>query len=427
MNKEQIKYLLKAQESFPLPKGIARDIGVPFDTGKILSLIGVRRVGKTFLLMQRIQELLSAGVDRRQIIYINFEDDRITPIKGHELDLILQAHGELYPQLQDKKRYYFFDEIQNAPGWERFCRRIYDTEKASIVLTGSSSHFLAKEIATELRGRSIAVEVFPLSFAEFLHFRGIKYEEFSMRSAQRIKAELEIYLQTGGLPEVVLAQEALRPYILKEYTDLIFYKDLLDRYKITNPIVMKEILRFCLSSPASLINAAKIFQDLKSRGLKIAKDTVYRYLDILEESYILFYLPIADRSLRKRSINPKKMHPIDWSLGYSYITEAMLDRGRKLETAIFLHERRKVSDLGFVIKPNEIDLVVSLEHPKKFINVCWSLGSKTTLDRELFPLINLKVPKAEKILIAHEEANKALAPKGIQIVEAWRYLLQDQA
>jgi len=101
----------------------------------------------------------------------------------------------------------------------------------------------------------------------------------------------------------------------------------------------------------------------------------------------------------------------------------LLDRGRKLETAIFLHERRKASELAFVLKPNEIDLVVSLEHPKKFVNVCWSLGSQATLDRELSALISVKVPKAEKILIAHEEAHPALAPKGIQIVEAWRYLL----
>jgi predicted AAA+ superfamily ATPase len=422
MNKEQIKYILRAQEKAAWPTIKRREQSIPYDAGKIISLIGMRRVGKTFLLFQRMQDLLDAGVDRRQLIYLNFEDDRISPIKKEELALIPQAHGELYPELLDTHHYYFFDEVHNAPGWERFCRRIYDTERASIVVTGSSSHFFAREVATELRGRSLPIEVFPLSFKEFVGFRNVPVESHSQASEQRLVAELEAYLKIGGLPEVVLAEDAVRSFILREYADLILYKDLIDRHRLSNPLVMKELLRHCLSSPASLINVAKIFNDLKSRGLKLGKDTLYQYLDYLQDSYLVFLTPIADRSLRKRAINPKRMHSIDWAIGYSYVPEELIDRGRKLENAIFLHERRKQPELGYLLSPHEVDIVDSLEHPQRYINVCWSLGSKDTRDREVQGLVHLGKSNREKILIAHEEARQELVPSEIKVVPAWRYL-----
>jgi predicted AAA+ superfamily ATPase len=422
MDKEQIKYLLTVQASSPFRKIIARDQFIPYDAGKIISLIGMRRVGKTCLLYQRMQQLVDSGVDRRQIVYINFEDDRISEIKPTELALIPQAHGELYPELHDKPRYYFFDEIQNAPGWERFCRRIYDTEHAQIVVTGSSSHFLARDVATELRGRSISIEIFPLSFKEFLSFRDITFDPYSEKSEQKLFAELEIYLRVGGLPEVVLATEEVRPLILKEYADLILYKDLIDRHHLSNPTVMKQLLRHCLSSPASLLNVTKIFNDFKSRGLKVGKDTVYRYLEILEESYLIYLLPVADRSLRKRAINPKKMHLIDWAIGYTYMPQELMDRGHKLENAVFLHERRQQQDLGYLASPHEIDIVDSLEHPQRLINVCWSLNNRETAQREILSLSDTPHKKCEKILVVHELSADIDVPPDIKVITAWRYL-----
>jgi len=423
VNKEQIKYLLTEQLQMRMPELLPRRLEIPYGSGKIISLIGIRRVGKTFLLYHRINELLSQQIDRRQIIYLNFEDDRLGLVKSGELDLILKAHYELYPDLQNKPRYYFFDEIQNAKGWERFCRRIYDTENAQIVVTGSSSQFLAKEISTELRGRSLPIEVFPLSFKEFLDFRAFKFEPYSVKSEGQAVAELEQYLEIGGLPEVVLASPQTRPLILKEYIDLMYYRDLLDRHRISNPIVMKELLRFCLSSPASLVNVAKLFQDMKSRGLKVSKNTLYRYLQLLEEAYFVFLLPIHDRSLRKQAINPKKMHPIDWSLGLNYLPGRLLDRGRRLETAVFLHNRRLNSNLSYQHSPTEIDLIDSESRPEKYTNVCWSLQDQTTLRREVAQFDGIKASKASRILVAHEIGNSSKVPSNIEIVEAWRYLL----
>ncbi len=429
MHKDQIKYYLLAQLEFVLPEIKPRDYTIPYDSGKIISLIGMRRVGKTFLMYQRIHQLLQSGVDKRQIIYCNFDDDRISNIRAEELDLIIQAHGELFPDLIGKPRYYFFDEVQSVPGWEKFCRRLYDSERASIVITGSSSHFLAREVATQLRGRSLPIEVFPLSFREFLGFREVlkrpplSKSTFSRKEEQLLVSELESYLKIGGLPEVTLAQESVRQLILKEYSDLILYKDILERYKVNNTVAMKEILRYCLSSPATLLNIDRFFNELKSRGLKLAKDTIYSYFEVLQEAFVIYLLPVTERSLQKRAINPKKMHNIDWALGYAYTPAQLIDRGRKLENAVFLHERRRSSELGYVLRPNEIDLVVNLDHPERFINVFWSLSDPDTFQREVNSLSALDLPNTERLLIAHEDAGLK-SPKGVQIVPAWKYLLQ---
>lgn len=305
MRKEILKYVLAANTTRKLPVTVPRQLGLPIDTAKITTLVGIRRSGKTYILYDTMRQLEGRGIDRRQMIFLNFEDDRLMPIKSQELDLIVKAHAELYPEFADRKKYIFFDEIQNAPRWESYIRRLHDTENAQIFLTGSSSHLLACELATSLRGRTISYEVFPLSFAEFLRFRGLQREPYSVISDSRMAAALNDYLGVGGLPEVVLADPELRPRILKEYVDLVFYKDLVERYKVANPALLRQLLKQCLGQPASLLSAHKVYKDFRSQGFELSKDTLYRYLHYLEESYIVFLLAVAERSIRKRAMNPK--------------------------------------------------------------------------------------------------------------------------
>ena len=146
---------------------------------------------------------------------------------------------------------------------------------------------------------------------------------------------------------MVLAAADLRPRILKEYVDLVFYKDLMERYRVSNSTVMRQLLKQCLGQPAALLTPHKVYNDFRSQGYDLSKDTLYRYLGYLEESYLIFPLSIADRSLRKRSMNPKKLHPVDWALGYPLVPEQLIDAGRKLETAGFLHWRRSRGAASF--------------------------------------------------------------------------------
>ncbi|MBS0613072.1 MAG: AAA family ATPase, partial [Proteobacteria bacterium] len=156
MRKEALKYVLTENTARKFPASVARTLELPLNTSKITTLVGIRRSGKTYILYDTMRRLEARGVDRRQMIFLNFEDDRLLPIKSRELDLILSAHAELYPEFADRRKFFFFDEIQNAPRWESFIRRLHDTQDAQIFLTGSSSHLLAREIATSLRGRTVS-------------------------------------------------------------------------------------------------------------------------------------------------------------------------------------------------------------------------------------------------------------------------------
>ncbi|MBM3881469.1 MAG: ATP-binding protein [Verrucomicrobia bacterium] len=424
MDKETLKYVLAQAATRPLPPTAPRALELPLDSRKVVALVGIRRSGKTYLLYATMRRLERQGVDRRRLLYLNFEDDRLLPIHAGELDLILRAHEELYPEVAGQRKYVFFDEVQNVPSWETYVRRLHDTEDVRLFVTGSSSSLLARELASGLRGRSIAYEVFPLAFAEFLAFRGLKHEPYSRASEGRMAAALLDYLQTGGLPEIVLADEALRPRILKEYVDLVFYKDLVERYGVANPQVLRRLLRHCLAHPGSLFNVHKLYQDFRSQGLGLSKDTLYNYLAYLEESFVVFPLPVAERSLRKQAVNPKKLHPVDWALAYPFVAEPSLDAGRKLETAVFLHWRRQREDLAYLTGDHEVDLVVRPDRPEQLVNVAFSVTRAETWTREIAGLEwgAAKFPRAPRALVAHELGARK-PPTGIRVLAAWQYLL----
>jgi predicted AAA+ superfamily ATPase len=425
VNKETLKYVLAQSTGRALPPAVPRTLELPLATRKVVALVGIRRSGKTYLLFETMRRLEAGGADRRQLLYLNFEDDRLLPIRTDELDLILRAHEELYPSFAGRKKYLFLDEVQNLPSWEVFVRRLHDTEDVHIFVTGSSSHVLSREIASGLRGRSVSYEVFPLSFAEFLAFRGVTHDPYSRASEARMAAALDEYLATGGLPEVVTADEALRPRILKEYVDLVFYKDLVERCAVGNPGVMRMLLRHCLGHPASLFNVHKLYLDFRSQGIGLSKDTLYAYLGHLEDSFVVFTLPVAERSVRKQAMNPKKLHAIDWALAYPFVAEPTVDVGRKLESAVFLHWRRVRDDLGYLAGGREIDLVVNRLRPERLVNVAYSVSAVDAWQRETSALewAAERYPRVPRTLVAHERARRT-APSGIEVVDAWRYLLE---
>ena len=255
-----------------------REFDFPDKTNKIIAFIGVRRSGKTHLMFQIIKELRN-NIDRRNISYINFEDDRIFPLTIETVGLITDAYYELYPEKRKEKVWFFFDEIQNVPDWEKFIRRLYDTENCQIIISGSSSKLLSKEIATSLRGRTISYEIFPLSFKEYLNFQNIEINLYSSEKKAHIIHALEKYIHTGGFPELLFNEASLHKRILKEYVDLIIYKDLIERYQIKNLYLMKTLVKFSFSNTATFFSFNKLFNDLKSRGLSLSKNTLYEYFE----------------------------------------------------------------------------------------------------------------------------------------------------
>ncbi len=406
MNKEGLKYVLHQAATRPLPDVHPRHVDVPLDAPKVVTFTGVRRSGKTFLMFHTIRRLLAAGVDRRCLIYLNLSDDRLYPISLAELDMVLPAHGELYPDALSERRYLFLDEVQEVSGWERYVRRVHDTENVRIFVTGSSSRLLTRDLAPALRGRSIGLEVFPLSFAEVTEFLGLPRREFDREDESRLTHALESYVAWGGLPEIVLADDVLRPLILAEYAALLFHRDIVERYSVRNEHLMKLLLQHCASRPASLLSVHKLHRDLRSRGVRASKNTLYEYIDHLEDAYVLFLLPRHERSLRKREQNPKKVHVIDPALTRAFAAPADGDRGARLENLVYLHERRRSRDVYYASNSHEVDLVVPSTAGTRFVNVAWSLSDPDTRERERRAMAwgRDRYPGAEGILVAHETA-----------------------
>jgi uncharacterized protein len=423
MNSDNLKYVLRQFVERRLPACRPRDMILPTGTGKVAGLTGARRSGKTFLFFDTIQRLTMQGVDRRCIVYLNFEDDRLYPIHAHELDLVLRSLHELYPELINEKVYMFLDEVQNVPGWERWVRRVVDTEDVEVFVTGSSSRLLSRDLATALRGRSITLEVFPLSFREVLSFRGIEIIPHSADNESRIRKELEFYLSWGGFPEIVLADETLRPLILEEYASLMFYRDIVERYSVRNENVMRELLRYAFRNTAGLLNVSKLHRDFKSLGFNVSKNTLFEYLGHLEDAFLIFLLPRREQSLRKQAHNPKKLHVIDPGLVAAFKANPRLDVGHKLETAVFLEVRRTSKDLYYYSNGSEIDLCDG--QGTMFINTCWSLAETETRHRESRAMAfgYERLPGARGSLLFHEYASGIeQAIPGAK--PAWRFLLK---
>lgn len=425
MDKETIHYIITGFHERDLPRTISRDLRVPLDTDKVVILTGIRRSGKTFILYDTIQKLCAANVDKRNILYINFADDRLFPLRLDDMDVILKAYYELYPEKTDEKKYIFFDEIQTVPHWEKYIRRIHDTENLQIFITGSSSKLLSKEISTALRGRGISYEVFPLSFPEYLRFRGIEYTPYSVKSESQIAHEFQRYMKIGGFPEIVIAQEEIRQKILQEYADMILYKDLLEHYGIQHKYLLKYLIKLCFSQPGTQFSINKVYNSLKSQNVDIAKNTVYEYMEYLQDSFVAFFVRKYSTSLRKQEQYLKKLFVIDNGLVHSYTMNPSPDWGKRLENILFLHFRSKNQPVFFYKNKTEIDFVLETKQKFLMINAAHTISNEHTAQREIKSLFNgiKHFPHSDMLIIANDW-DKNLIDKTVPITAAWKYLLQ---
>ena len=225
---EAIKSIILDFQDARLETGVPRRVRIKTVHGKAAVCIGVRRSGKSTYLFQVIQRLLDGGVPRRNILYLNFFDDRLHALRQDNLGLIAEAYYALYPEKKHAETVYcFFDEIQAAPGWEPFVDRLMRTEQCEVYLTGSSARMLSKEIATQMRGRALSWELFRFSFREFLDYKEVESEgALSTKKRLLVQKAFEEYWKTGGFPEVAGLGRSLRIKIHQEYLHAILFRDL---------------------------------------------------------------------------------------------------------------------------------------------------------------------------------------------------------
>jgi predicted AAA+ superfamily ATPase len=402
-----------------------RDLILPEEPSRIISIIGARRVGKTYLMFQQIQRLRDK-VDNTKILYVNFENDKLFPFTLEKAQQIIETYYEMFPLNKSEKVYFFFDEIQNIPEWSLFIRRLYDTENCYLYLTGSSSRLLSKEIATSLRGRTITFELFPLSFHEFIQWQGIEVSKnISSAKKSEIINAFHQYVSSSALPELIIEKDISLHYaILHEYINMVVYKDLIERHSLTQHTLVKHFIKFLAVNISNFISINKIFNDFKSQGLQLSKNSLYEFLTYLEDSYIFYNTYVFSESLREQQRNPKKIYAVD--IGLKLLMDFQVDKGRILENIVFIELRRRHHDIFYLKGLQEVDFFVNTSENKQLFNVALNITEKKTYEREINGLFeameNFKIPKS--ILIVGEGNANSITKNNYQIdiIPAWQWL-----
>lgn len=386
--KEQLKQIIRDFHLDDVFDVKPRHLQPPLDTKKIITLVGVRRCGKTSIMYDMINRL-TATTEKSKILFLNFEDERLD-LNVDELDLVLQGFRELYPGQRLGECYFFFDEIQNISGWEKFIRRVYDTVSKNIFITGSNSKLLSSEIATGLRGRTLSYEVYPLSFSEYLDFKEIEVDLYSSKSLAYIKNAQNSFLKDGAFPETLFLEDKYVNQTLQEYFNVLLYKDLVERYGIANTVALKFFLKRVIASSTKQISINKIYNELKSAGVKIGKNTLYDFLEYAQNIYLALTLHRYDKSLVNKELGEKKIYSIDVGLNNAIEFRFSDNIGKSLENAVFLELKRHCRELFYYRDlHSECDFIVSEKNMiTRAIQVTYDMSDEDTRHREIKGLVS---------------------------------------
>lgn len=422
IDKELLKTIIA--EGYHARKIVPREVKL-VDIHKIYTIIGPRRSGKTYFLFQIINGLLEKGIKKEQILYMNFEDERLEKMEVEDLQALISAFYELYPENRGRKVYFMFDEIQNAPSWSKFVRRLHEKENCEIYITGSSAKLLSVEIATELRGRTWVYEIFPFSFREFLSAKGVKLKKDSAYSEERfrIKSLFHEYLVNGGFPEACTQDRFIRCRLLQNYFDLVIFRDVLERHSLSSPDVVKGMFRYLANNFARPFSVNKYYSLLKSQNRKVSKDTMYALEGYLEDTMYYYFVPVYSASRKSQMVNPRKSYLIDNGLAVCLSSSATVNIGWLYENLAFLGLRRKGFQLFYHKGTYECDFIAVDEKRKLPVQV--SLEPEN--EREVSGLLEaMDSVNAREGLFLTSEMEKTLERDGkrIRFVPLWKWLLE---
>jgi len=433
MLRELIRQKIADALAMPPPRFTRRDVHLPRISGKAFAVVGTRRVGKTTFLWQVLSERLHQGAPRESLLYFNFEDERLAGMTASDLQLILEEYYALYPQFRDQQRVLFqFDEIQNVPGWERFVRRLLDTELAEVFITGSSAALLSREVATSMRGRAVEVPIFPFSFREFLRHRGrepnVPVDRLPKADRSTLQHNLREYLQVGGFPEVQNLNPRDRYDLLKSYVDVVLLRDVIERHSVSNVHALRWLVRHLLGAPAGLFSVHRFHRDLKSQGIAVSKNTLHEFLAYLEDAFLIRIVWLDAPSERKRMVNPRKIYPVDPGFIPIFARYGTPNIGPALETVVLLELERRGAEVRYVQTPEgfEVDFLARYyEGREELIQVSAELGDPETRQREVRALLVAakQYPRASLHLITLEPEAVPEIPTDIRLHPAFIWLL----
>lgn len=389
MNKDKIFEILSDWNFWfkPLPhthtrKEYEEEIANKSKAGEIIVIKGVRRSGKSTLLVNEIKRLLADGIDVKNILFVNFEDQRFRMFDEQTLlEDIKNVYLEYIKPVGDIV--IMLDEIQNVSRWEQWVLKEYELSNNRLYVTGSNSHLLGVEFGTALSGRYLSIEVYPLSFKEYLDFNNLHIHSKAERIHNKITLQqhLNSYMKFGGFPKTALLEdETLKQDTVKSYYDSILLKDIVARYKLKNYQVLNELALFLLSNNAS-INA---YNKLKN-NFSSSFDTIRDYVEYLSNAYMILSIPKFDYSLKKQIANPKKFYAIDTGFSNAVSFNISKKIGANLENIIFLELKRRAKEIYYYKTQGgrEVDFLIQKENLTELIQVSVTLENKETRHREL--------------------------------------------
>lgn len=420
----------------PLPVLTRRDAWVPTIAGKAMAVIGMRRAGKTSFLHQVRADLIAAGRTPERLVYFNFEDERLAGMKASQLALIPETHLRLFPEATTEPLTLFLDEIQTVPGWEGFARRMLDEGGHELFLSGSSAKLLSREIATSMRGRGWEIAIHPFSFPEYLRHHGQKIPEdpqrLTHREAVRIDHQFGEYLKRGGFPEAQGLAPVEQRQLLQGYVDVVILRDVIERHHVGNVTALRWMVRRLLGNPGGLFSITKFEAALKSQGIPAGRESLYEMLDHLEDAFLLKAIPVATDSEKRRQVNPRKIYPVDLSLGPIFDQSTKANAGHALEVAVHNELVRRGADVTYVKTKDgfEVDFLSrNADGSQSLIQVCANLDDPGTLAREVRALeaAAAEYPAVEHLLLTAESRLPfPEVPGPIRILPAWRWMLQSE-
>ena len=413
-----------------LPEMTRRMMTIPEVPGSATVVLGMRRTGKTFLLYQRMNDLLASGVPKERMLHVNFEDDRLLGMTVEDLRYIPEVYYQMFPENRGRRCYFFFDEIQNIRHWESFVRRMVDTADVQVYLSGSSAKLLSREVATAMRGRSVEIENFPFSFEEFLIYH--KYFEtiprnISSASRSKLQNAMEKFFAVGGMPAVQDVSDTVRAAMLQGYVNTVIYKDVAERHEVANSQALKFTMQMVFNNPARQLSVRKITDYLKSQQISTSRESISDYLDWLADAYLLHKVSLYSESAMKRRTNPDKYYLNDVGIVRAMRIKHALDQGPLLENLVYLQLRRQGFHVEYVITADgsEVDFIAfrPMQNDYRLVQVCFDMSDHKTFAREVSALRDAAdaLGVKERYVVTWDDEDSL--PGNIQVLPVWKFLL----
>ncbi len=415
--KEEFRYVISEWLSRDLPETVERDVRVNLNADKIIAIAGVRRTGKTYLLLDIIKRLTRTHIPRKNTLYINFDDDRLVNPASGDLDDMLDVYMELAAPEKNNIIFLFLDEIQNVNNWELWIRRMYDSKKYRIFITGSSSKLLSREIATSLAGRNITYVLYPFSFREFLVAKGVKMGKSLLYGEERhrINALAREYIINGGFPEIAFEEEReTRRRIISAYYDAILYRDIVSRYRIEDVNKLEMVFRYAINTYSGSFSTVKLHNYFNSQNIKISRQTINNFIKFGEQTFLFYQLMQFFKGFKRSNQSRKKLYIVD--SGIIGLLISNVEYGKLLENSVFVEllrmkERNPSIEINYLSdKYGEVDFVISEGGSiTELLQVTYELN-RDNMERELRPLLSAtqRLKPKRSILITFNAVDKTM-------------------